>query len=608
MRIIELLLDDADLALEGVGIDEVALVKRPAHEEGWLAFNKTIEKKQPYEVLSPEEMLELAEALAVIGESHEDLEAEGWEISKIEKLGKEAFVGDISSDPNAVSASDTVATRIRYKYTGPKDSKNRDFCGAMLNANRVYRIEDIDRMTSSVANDEFGYYDIFEWRGSYNCRHEWVKLIYKQADPSKGVAQNRILNNADRRRNLEGVQGILQQSTTTKATANASERRAGFTTEDFEMVGIMDNAPLFDNKEEAIEVAEFIGCEGYHEHEVGGKVLYMPCSKHSDTTDRILEESFETYEYPKYITETAERALKFIEESGNPNDCLTPVGRRRVSDLAAGKPVSLDILKRMKAYGDRHKKDLESSKSLDEGCGMLAYMSWGLDVEGRAMEWLEKTISRLEEMDIDVSELPEYKDQSGKTISEEFIEPNPCRAGYIAYGTKIKDGREVPNCVPVENSKPKLKFNYDDEKMEITGAAMIPNKLIVRSSPMGDPYYVYFSEETIKKLAFKFMKDKRLDATNIEHTALKASDTYVVESWLVTDEFNDKASALGLNYPKGSWVLTMKTDDPVVWTKIKEGEYTGFSVEGYFEEKIVFSKDDHLLDGIKLILNNITND
>jgi hypothetical protein len=33
---------------------------------------------------------------------------------------------------------------------------------------------------------------------------------------------------------------------------------------------------------------------------------------------------------------------------------------------------------------------------------------------------------------------------------ENLIEPNPCQSGYIAYGTKIKNGREVPNCVPVD--------------------------------------------------------------------------------------------------------------------------------------------------------------
>ena len=31
-----------------------------------------------------------------------------------------------------------------------------------------------------------------------------------------------------------------------------------------------------------------------------------------------------------------------------------------------------------------------------------------------------------------------------------FIEPNPCQSGYIAIGTKMKDGREVPKCVPEE--------------------------------------------------------------------------------------------------------------------------------------------------------------
>ena len=114
MRIIELLIDDTDLSVDGIGIDEVALVKRPAHEEGWLAFNKDKEKKQPYEVLTDEQMLELAEALTELGEDPAELDEEGWEIVKVEKLNKESFVGDISSDPNAVSVEDTVGMRVRY--------------------------------------------------------------------------------------------------------------------------------------------------------------------------------------------------------------------------------------------------------------------------------------------------------------------------------------------------------------------------------------------------------------------------------------------------------------------------------------------------------------
>jgi len=32
---------------------------------------------------------------------------------------------------------------------------------------------------------------------------------------------------------------------------------------------------------------------------------------------------------------------------------------------------------------------------------------------------------------------------------ENLITPNPCQSGYEAYGTKIKNGREVPNCVKI---------------------------------------------------------------------------------------------------------------------------------------------------------------
>ena len=468
MRIIELLIDDADLAFGEAGITEVALVNRPATGEGWLAFNKDKPKRQPYEVLSDSQMCELADSLIVLGEDPEDLEAEGWVVVKVEKLNKQNFVGDISSDPNAKSAEDTVAIRTRYKYVGPIGSNSRDFCRAMISANRVYRIEDIDAMTKNEANEEFGFYSIWQWRGSFNCKHDWVKLIYKQVDPSKGLAQNRILNDGDRTRNLEGGQYLIQESTETRVTANAKETKRNFDTTDFEMVGVDGNAPLFDNKEEALKVAEFIGCQGYHEHEVNGKTYYMPCGSHGDIED-------------------------------------------------------------------------------------------------------ESTVTE-EKQFIDVNGLPTYTNQTGGTPTQ------------------------------------KLTFSYDDDKMEITGAAMVPNKLIVRSTPMGEPFYVYFTEDTIKKLAFKFMKDKLMDATNIEHTTLKAEKTYVVESWLVTDESNDKSNALGLTYPKGSWVMTMKTDDPKVWKDIKEGKLTGYSVEGYFEEKLVFSKDDHILSGIKQIINNITYD
>ena len=212
-----------------------------------------------------------------------------------------------------------------------------------------------------------------------------------------------------------------------------------------------------------------------------------------------------------------------------------------------------------------------------------------------------------EEMELDLGGLTPYVSQTGKTITEEvMVQPNPCQSGWIAYGTKIKDGREVPNCIPVQQSAQfgEQKFSLDYEKREITGAAVIPNKFIIRYDEMMQPYYVFFSKETTKMLSEKFMKDNKMtDVANIEHTDKKADKTYVVESWLVEDTFNDKSNALGLEYPEGTWVITMKVQSDEVWNDIKKGKYKGYSIEGFFEEKLMFSEEDLVLQQINEIIS-----
>lgn len=47
-------------------------------------------------------------------------------------------------------------------------------------------------------------------------------------------------------------------------------------------------------------------------------------------------------------------------------------------------------------------------------------------------------------------------DLSKCNCKEEFISPNPCTEGYEPYGHKIKDGKKVPNCVPIKAYKQNL--------------------------------------------------------------------------------------------------------------------------------------------------------
>lgn len=39
-------------------------------------------------------------------------------------------------------------------------------------------------------------------------------------------------------------------------------------------------------------------------------------------------------------------------------------------------------------------------------------------------------------------------EENMKKAQERLFEQGPCQEGYVQIGTKDKDGREVPNCVP----------------------------------------------------------------------------------------------------------------------------------------------------------------
>ena len=62
--------------------------------------------------------------------------------------------------------------------------------------------------------------------------------------------------------------------------------------EEFAKVGMIDGKPVFDTIDEALESAKSLGCEGYHEHELEGKKVYMACEGHTEATelDKFIQE------------------------------------------------------------------------------------------------------------------------------------------------------------------------------------------------------------------------------------------------------------------------------------------------------------------------------
>ena len=62
--------------------------------------------------------------------------------------------------------------------------------------------------------------------------------------------------------------------------------------EEFAKVGMIDGKPVYDTIEEALASAKTLGCEGYHEHELEGKTVYMACEGHTEATElsKFIEE------------------------------------------------------------------------------------------------------------------------------------------------------------------------------------------------------------------------------------------------------------------------------------------------------------------------------
>jgi hypothetical protein len=81
----------------------------------------------------------------------------------------------------------------------------------------------------------------------------------------------------------------------------------------------------------------------------------------------------------------------------------------------------------------------------------------------------------------------------------------------------------------------------------------------------------------------------------------------VVESWLIEDEKMDKSKLYGFNLPKGTWMISMKVDNDDIWQQVKDEKIKGFSIEGYFADKMPDSprqdmEKNEIIDQLKDLL------
>ena len=428
------------------------------------------------------------------------------------------------------------------------------------------------------------------------------------------------------------------------------------------------------------------------------------------------EKFAETYsDYPEAAVEAAKQGIKRNEEIGN--KCATQVGKVRAQQLANREAVSLDTVRRMRAFLIRQKDNYELARSRKDynACGYISYLLWGGEA---ALPWAEKILRQAGEEFAEVgpkggikespkapksdtpnptpkgegtargsaassrgAEVDASTEESLKKKADEFNEKYKDKLGYGAnvgalksvyqrglgaYNTSrspavaarggakqwamarvnaflylLKEGRPQNrnyttdyDLLPTKHPKRKqfgqimesiiaqkmveqmamgldvaglpnylneptgpLKINREisygfaavEDQQMLIGPAMVPGKLIPRKDENGDTYFVYFTKDTIKKLAYKAMRDKIIDRVNIEHNSGElVDDVYLVESWIVENPETDKSKQYGLNPIEGTWMTMYKVDNLGVWEGyVKPGLVKGFSIEGYFAEQII---------------------
>jgi len=168
-------------------------------------------------------------------------------------------------------------------------------------------------------------------------------------------------------------------------------------------------------------------------------------------------------------------------------------------------------------------------------------------------------------------------------IIELFIDENDDVSGIEAVSI-VENPAIEEDFVALKNQE--FKFaEVNKEKRILMGAALIPNKPIYRRSEENE-YYIYFSRDTVRKASELFFIRGNHNKSTLEHQ-MPLEGLVAVESWIVEDKEKDKSSHYGMDMPLGTWMLSMKVLNDDVWENyVKTGKVKGFSIEGYFADKL----------------------
>lgn len=152
----------------------------------------------------------------------------------------------------------------------------------------------------------------------------------------------------------------------------------------------------------------------------------------------------QTYsDYPDAVKNNAQRGIEYNAKVNN--RCATQVGKVRAQQLAQGKPISLQTIKRMYSFTSRAETYYDASDTT--ACGTISFLLWG----GKAAQrWSASKLKELGvvEADTAVSVVSSYAGQFGngrvKKHGKKPAYKNVAATQYIAAPATEKDKKRFP--------------------------------------------------------------------------------------------------------------------------------------------------------------------
>jgi len=154
-----------------------------------------------------------------------------------------------------------------------------------------------------------------------------------------------------------------------------------------------------------------------------------------------------------------------------------------------------------------------------------------------------------------------------------------------------------------------VKFKEDFRGL-LYGALLIPDQLIYRRNDETDEeYYVKYSKDTIRAIAYNYLKQANQNNATVEHAKV-VDGVSLVETWIIEGE-NDKSKNFGFDLPEGTWFGCMKVENEEVKKQIQNKEVLGFSIEGNFiaeKEMYLSEQQPTLIEELEQLLTLATQE